>query len=209
MDVDMSIGYGDESLNKGEDGSVEYLTYMIRNAVEAFEIEGDLRTWDDITNGAQQIERLRQEPLEREEAILEQLKSQAKDMDEMLRRNENNPNRLTERSELRNMTQQKYEVAREINQLEEENTTESLRLKHLKNSVEQLESANPIAESLSRPNAAMNALKLRLYRSLGIKADHKTGRVLVISPIRRSVNVVFSRDGQSACEIADDIWSSL
>lgn len=199
-----------QELEKNEDGAtVEYLAYMIQNAVDAFEIESDLRAWDDVVAVEEQIARLRAEPLAQEEASLAQLEAQLRELEEALKRSELDPARSADRQELASIAQHKYELARELNHLEETNTTESLRLKHLRNNVEQLESANPVLQSLSRPDAAMAALKLRLYRSLGLRGDPKAQRVLITSQSRRSVRVAGPGPGKNDCDVADEVWAAM
>lgn len=185
----------------GDQALINYYP-LIQDAIDNFDINGDLNTWD---RAEAEIAKLEERRNERLEELRDSLRSLSRKLEIARSSAQVSPSHLETIQRLAQLDKEKFTIVKSINELESLHTPSQVTLEQLQNELDNL-------NSLQISRAAANdseILKLRIYRDIGFEFQDNNSKVLIQSSSNRTVEIYPLPTDATKHEIADYLWDRL
>jgi hypothetical protein len=172
---------------------------LIQDAIDNFEIAGDLNTWD---RTEAEITRLEERRNARLEETRESLRSLSRKLEIARSSAQLSPTHRDTAQRLSQLDKEKFALVKSINELESVQTPGQVVLEELQNELETLNSTQLNRAQINDSDV----LKLQIYRNLGFDFIDDNSKVLIQSTSNRNVEVFSLAETNSKYVAANYLW---
>lgn len=185
----------------GDQALINYYP-LIQDAIDNFEIEGDLNTWD---RTEAEINRLEDKRTRRLEETRETLRSLSRKLEIARSSAQMSPTHRETSQRLAQLDKEKFALVKSINELESAQTPSQVVLEELLTELEALKSSHLNRASVNDSHV----LKLRIYRDLGFDFNENKSKVLIQSSSQHTVEIISLADLPSNYHIVNNLWGKV
>jgi Spc24 subunit of Ndc80 len=175
---------------------------LIQDAIDNFEIAGDLNTWD---RTEAEITRLEERRNARLEETRESLRSLSRKLEIARSSAQLSPTHRDTAQRLTQLDKEKFALVKSINELESVQTPGQVVLEELQNELETLNSTQLNRAQINDSDV----LKLQIYRNLGFDFIDDNSKVLIQSTSNRNVEVFPLAETNSKYVTANYLWEKI